>query len=278
MPPPTPPRGLRMARGLQCLLDDFGCSANAFFARRVALANAAPNRRAVGTDDFQALLANTLKGCGDQICWTDEALRRHVLRRVNLLFGDDPHWCTLVTSAIYLLDPRSIVEIEQILDAHVESRSGAYASELFEGKGWNPARAIFFNGDSYVFGRAYVASSKETWRAVEYARNPAKTGFGANSGFDVSGRRGCVTRLVLRRSVGVEKAEALGETFLRLSRRLTTSALRDFVPDALSEAIRGRKPFDENVGPVRVRFHAVIAMTDPREPSACEFSLSFDHA
>jgi hypothetical protein len=279
-PPPKRPGEHRALRGLQRVLDDFVIARSKSSERRRAASSADRMRQVTKTAAFQTILASTLKGeRGDQISWIDEPLRHYAIRRTNELFGDDIQWFRLVANAIYLLDPQSIAEIDRIVEEHVESRAGAFARELHEGRGWDPSRAIFFNQDAHLYARAYSVTAKTGWSAIEFPLSPDVITNIGNSGFDVSGRRGCVSQLTLRHSVDARDAEAFRDTFRRRSRALTTNALRDFVPAALSAAIIRGDTFDQEFGPIRVRFRTeFLSSTREGGSAACAFWLVFEHS
>jgi hypothetical protein len=147
-------------KGLACLnalvrwIDRFAIRGARYFTRKRMASAAQRSRVLMHSPRMQQLLAETLRGTlGDQVSWTDEVLRNHALLSVTETFADDSNWCVQEMLTIYLLNPTSIEQIDRIIAEHVESRDGTIPPHLYEGRGWNPADAVYFNGDTHRFWR-----------------------------------------------------------------------------------------------------------------------------
>lgn len=261
-----------MVRGL----DQFAVRSSAFFTRKRMAAAVKWSRQAIHSPRMQQLLADTLRGSlGDQVSWTDETLRDHTLRAVAEQFADDVNWCVQVMLTVYLLNPTSIEQIDRIIAEHVESRDGTFPPELYEGRGWNPAEAIYFIGDTHRYWRIYRAYTAGDWSAID---GLIKTGEGTNpwasSGYRLSGTRGCVRHLELTHSVDLNAAPGYAETFLRSARRFVSKALKNPDADDLWQAVRQQADYDGHIGPVRVRFFARIVPRYREEPGSRDFVLT----
>jgi hypothetical protein len=191
----------------------------------------------------------------EQPCWADEALRQHTLDAAMKHFRGDWIWCLQAVLAVYFLNPRSIEEVDRIMAEHVESRSGRFPPELFEGRGWNPAEAANFDGEAHRYRRCYRACADDAWALLEILRKPATpTDLLTQSGYDYSGSRGCVRHISLVREADVAASAACAAAFIASARQLLSNALGNIALDPLWQAIRQQVPHDGRAGAARLDF------------------------
>jgi hypothetical protein len=222
-------------------------------------------------------LADTLRGHQpEQLCWANPDLRNHTLQTVAGLFGDDWNWCLQVTMAVYFIAPGSREEIDRIIAEHVESRSGSFPSELFEGKGWNPAQAVNFDAETAQYWRCYRAYEKNGWSSFELPRNPvALADLWKQSGYSYAGTRGCVRKLTLRQEVDEPVAAKFARAFMTSAERVLFNALGNSNLDALRQAVLQRTSYDGNSGPARMAFR-MSGYQEPGEKPRQIFTLTVE--
>jgi hypothetical protein len=223
-------------------------------------------------------LADSLRGQQpEQPCWADEALRRHTLDAAMKHFRGDWLWCLQAVLAVYFISPKSMAEVDRIMAEHVESRSGRFPPELFQGRGWNPADAANFDGEGPRYWRCYHACSDDAWALLEVLRKPATPAdLLTQSGYDYSGLRGCVRHLSLARESDVDVAAACAEAFIASAGHLLTNALGDIALEPLWQAVRQKASYDASVGPVRLGFRTDDYQERGTAPRRT-FRLTLDH-
>jgi hypothetical protein len=224
-------------------------------------------------------LADTLRGNRpEQPCWANEDFQKHALTSVVEKFTNDFNWCLQVIIAIYLINPDSFRELDRIITEHVESRTGIFPPELSQGRGWNPAAALYFNSDARRYWRCYRAYTSEDWSSVEVWRYPTtRSDLRHQSGYRFEGTRGCVRRLELRHDVVLEDAASYAKRFVASGRRLLYKACRRIDTPELWSAIREQTLYDGQVDAVRVQFQALNLHPDRGEKPERRFRLMLEH-
>jgi len=191
----------------------------------------------------------------EQACWADETLRTHALEAAMEHFHGDWDWCLQAVLAVYFINPRSMAEIDRIMAEHVESRSGRFPPELFEGRGWNPADAADFDGEAHRYWRGYHACADDQWALLEIFLKPkTPADYLKQSGYSYSGSRGCVRHIALLREADVEVVAECTEAFVASAQRLLSHALRPAKLESLWQAVRQHTSYDETCGPARLVF------------------------
>jgi len=213
----------------------------------------------------------------EQPCWADETLRNRTLDVAMEHFHGDWNWCLQAVLAVYFLNPGSVAEIDRIMAEHVESRSGRFPPELFEGRGWNPAEAANFDGEAHRYWRGYRACADDQWASLEIFIKPkTPADYLKQSGYDYSGSRGCVRHIELRRGADVEAAAECAEAFAATAKRVLSNALGHAKLDALWQVIRRQMPYDGTSGPVHLVFRT-DDYEDRGQPPRRTFRLTLDH-
>jgi hypothetical protein len=179
--------------------------------------------------------------------------------------------------AVYFINPGSMVEIDRIMAEHVESRSGRFPPELFEGRGWNPAGAANFDGEAHRYWRGYHACADDEWALLEIFLKPATaTDYLKQSGYNYSGSRGCVRHISLLREADVEAAAECAEAFIVSARHLLSNTLGTTELEALWQAMRQQASYDWIYGPVRLVFRTDDYQERGQAPRRT-FRLTLDH-
>jgi len=224
-------------------------------------------------------LSDALRGQQpEQPCWADEALRKHTLDTAMEHFHGDWNWCLQAVLAVYFINPGSMAEIDRIMAEHVESRTGRFPPELFEGRGWNPAEAANFDGEAHRYWRGYRACADDQWASLEIFLKPeTPADYLKQSGYDYSGSRGCVRHIELRREADVEASAECAEAFLLSAQHLVSNALRAAELETLWQAMRQQTSHEETSGPVHLVFH-VEDYQERAQPPRRTFRLMLDHA
>ncbi len=223
-------------------------------------------------------LTDTLRGQQpEQTCWADERLRNHALETAMERFHGDWNWCLQAVLAVYFINPGTIEEIDRIMAEHVESRSGRFPPELFEGRGWNPADAANFDGEAHRYWRGYRACADDQWALLEILLKPeTPTDYLKQSGYSYSGSRGCVRHIDLLREADVEAAAECAEAFVMSAQHLLSNALGPTELESFWQAMRQQTTHDETSEPV----HLVFRTEDYEERGQAPrrtFRLTLDH-
>jgi len=213
----------------------------------------------------------------EQACWADETLRNHALQTAMEHFHGDWNWCLQAVLAVYFINPRSMAEIDRIMAEHVESRSGRFPPELFEGRGWNPADVADFDGEAHRYWRGYHACADDHWASLEIFLKPkTPADYLKQSGYSYSGSRGCVRHITLLREADVEAAADCAEAFLVSAQHLLSNALGPTELKSLWQAMRQQMSYEETSGPM----HLVFRTDDYQERGQAPrrtFRLTLDH-
>ena len=186
---------------------------------------------------------------------TNPALHRHAVKAIYRVFGDDPFWCMLVATGVYLQKCNTPEEIDRIVSEHGESRAGAFPTALHHGHGWDPGRALSFLGDQAEYRRAYICTGGDKWISIEQHLDPA-SGL-RDSGYKLEGRRGCVQTITFIREEDERQAAAvasLAHRFAIEADRLIRGACVTQMPDSLRHAIATRAKYDGLIDPANVNF------------------------
>ena len=185
----------------------------------------------------------------------DPALHRHAVKAIYRIFGDDPFWCVLVATSVYIQNCRTAEEIDRIVSEHAESRSGAFPATLYPGQGWDPGRALWFLGDRAEYWRAYVCPGGDEWITNEHRLD--RTDRWRESGYKLEGRRGCVQTITLNQGEDerqMARVAALERSFALGADRLIRNACGTDMPDSLRDAIHARTRYNGVIGPANVTF------------------------
>jgi hypothetical protein len=213
----------------------------------------------------------------EQACWADETLRNHALQTAMEHFHGDWNWCLQAVLAVYFINPGSMAEIDRIMAEHVESRSGRFPPEQFEGHGWNPAEAADFDGEAHRYWRGYHACADDQWASLEIFRKPdTPSDYLKQSGYSYSGSRGCVRHIALLREADVEAAAECAEAFVASAQRLLSHALGPAKLESLWQAVLQQTPYDETSGSVHLVFRT-DEYEDRGQPPRRTFRLMLDH-
>lgn len=223
-------------------------------------------------------LVDTLRGQQpEQPCWANEALRNHALEAAMEHFHGDWNWCLQAVLAVYFLSPGSVGEIDRIMAEHVESRSGRFPPELFEGRGWSPAKAANFDGEAHRYWRGYHACADDQWASLEIFLKPeTPADYLKQSGYSYSGSRGCVRHIELRREADVEAAAECAESFIASARHLLSNALGPAELESLWQAVRQHTSYDEDSGSAHLVFRT-DEYEDRGQLPRRTFRLTLDH-
>ena len=214
----------------------------------------------------------------EQASWANEELRQQVLEAIWRDFGDHLEWSIQAALAIFFLNPRSSKQVEVILARHLESRRGAFPARHYRNRGWNPAKAASFDGDSGQFWRCYRAYAPGQWTSFEMIRRPVSPAdLWRQSGYGFRGWRGCVRKLELDHCVDTADVPDYCGTFVAAASALIRRACSVAASAALTEAILSRSAFEEQVGPVQVSFRMVFLQPDHHGEGQFSFSLRLTH-
>jgi hypothetical protein len=212
---------------------------------------AAAVKRKIGYD----LLGIGPFGVGKPDKSMDTASHRHAVKAIYRVFGDDPFWCVLVATSVYIQNCRTAEEIDSIVSEHAESRTGAFPAALYHGQGWDPGRALWFLGDRTEYRRAYLCPGGDKWITSEHRLD--RTDRWRESGYKLEGRRGCVTTITFNQGEDerqMARVTALEHSFALGADRLIRNACGTEIPGSLRDAIHARTAYNGVIGPADVTF------------------------
>jgi hypothetical protein len=224
-------------------------------------------------------LAKTLRGHrAEQPCWANERYRQHALSSVAEHFADDWDCCVQALHAVYTLNPGSMRRIDRIIRDHVESRTGTHPPSRYQTRGWNPAEALAFMGDSDTFWRCYRASDTVRWFSVELPIKPqSEMAIWNRSGYRIYGHRGCARSLSFRRIVEADEAPHYAESFMHAARPLIDRVAPTADATTLWNAVHKQVDFEGYVGSLRAKFRKHILQGDHGAKHTVEYALDLEH-